>query len=101
MEWWITLLLVFFALMLLFLMGVPVAFSFLFINIIGVYVFWGGEGGLTQLIRSVYRSVATFSLLPVPLFVLMGEIMFRSGIAPRMMDTLDKWLGRIPGRLSL
>jgi len=101
MEWWMTLLLVFFALMLLFLMGVPVAFSFLFINIIGVYVFWGGEGGLTQLIRSVYRSVATFSLLPVPLFVLMGEIMFRSGIAPRMMDTLDKWLGRIPGRLSL
>jgi len=101
MEWWITLLLVFLALMLLFLMGVPVAFSFLFINIIGVYVFWGGEGGLTQLIRSVYRSVATFSLLPVPLFVLMGEIMFRSGIAPRMMDTLDKWLGRIPGRLSL
>jgi tripartite ATP-independent transporter DctM subunit len=101
MEWWITLLLVFLALMLLFLIGVPVAFSFLFINIIGVYVFWGGEGGLTQLIRSVYRSVATFSLLPVPLFVLMGEIMFRSGIAPRMMDTLDKWLGRIPGRLSL
>ena len=36
MEWWITLLLVFLALMLLFLMGVPVAFSFLFINIIGV-----------------------------------------------------------------
>jgi tripartite ATP-independent transporter DctM subunit len=31
----------------------------------------------------------------------MGEIMFRSGIAPKMMDTLDKWLGRIPGRLSL
>jgi tripartite ATP-independent transporter DctM subunit len=87
--------------MFLFLAGVPVAFSFLFINIIGVYVFWGGEAGLTQLIRSVYRSVATFSLLPVPLFVLMGEIMFRSGIAPRMMDTLDKWLGRIPGRLSL
>ncbi|MGD2124560.1 MAG: TRAP transporter large permease subunit [Desulfobacteraceae bacterium] len=101
MEWWITLIVIFICLMFLFLAGVPVAFSFLFINIIGVYVFWGGEAGLTQLIRSVYRSVATFSLLPVPLFVLMGEIMFRSGIAPRMMDTLDKWLGRIPGRLSL
>lgn len=96
-----TLILIFVGLMLLFLIGVPVAFSFLFINIIGVYFFWGGEAGLTQLIRSVYRSVATFALLPVPLFVLMGEIMFRSGIAPKMMDTLDKWLGRIPGRLSL
>ena len=87
--------------MFLFLIGVPVAFAFLFINIIGVYIFWGGEAGFSQLIRSIYRSVATFALLPVPLFVLMGEIMFRSGIAPQMMDTLDKWLGRIPGRLSM
>ena len=101
MEWWTTLILIFLCLMFLFVIGVPVAFSFLFINIIGVYIFWGGEAGLTQLIRSIYRSVATFALLPVPLFILMGEIMFRSGIAPRMMDTLDKWLGRIPGRLSM
>ncbi|MBW2027626.1 MAG: TRAP transporter large permease subunit [Deltaproteobacteria bacterium] len=101
MEWWIVLIVILLCLMFLFISGLPVAFSFLFINIIGVYVFWGGEAGLSQLIRSIYRSVATFSLLPVPLFVLMGEIMFRSGIAPKMMDTLDKWLGRIPGRLSL
>ena len=101
MEWWVTLVLIFICLMFLFLIGVPVAFAFLFINIIGVYIFWGGEAGLSQLIRSIYRSVATFALLPVPLFVLMGEIMFRSGIAPQMMDTLDKWLGRIPGRLSM
>ncbi len=101
MEWWVALLFIFIGLMLLFMIGVPVAFSFLFINILGVYVFWGGEAGLSQLIRSIYRSVATFSLLPVPLFLLMGEIMFRSGIAPKMMDTIDKWLGRIPGRLSL
>ncbi|MCK5724752.1 MAG: TRAP transporter large permease subunit, partial [Gammaproteobacteria bacterium] len=96
-----TLVLIFICLMFLFVIGMPVAFSFLFINIISVYVFWGGEAGLTQLIRSIYRSVATFALLPVPLFILMGEIMFRSGIAPKMMDTLDKWLGRIPGRLSM
>jgi tripartite ATP-independent transporter DctM subunit len=101
MEWWMTLILIFAGLMILFLIGVPVAFSFLFVNIIGVYLFWGGEAGFNQLIRSIYRSVSTFALLPVPLFVLMGEIMFRSGIAPKMMDTLDKWLGKIPGRLSL
>ena len=75
MEWWVTLVLIFICLMFLFLIGVPVAFAFLFINIIGVYIFWGGEAGFSQLIRSIYRSVATFALLPVPLFVLMGEIM--------------------------
>jgi tripartite ATP-independent transporter DctM subunit len=31
----------------------------------------------------------------------MGDIMFRSNVAPQMMDVLDKWLGRLPGRLSL
>jgi len=101
MEWYWILGLIFCALMGLFLIGVPVAFAFLFINIVGVYLLWGGEAGLSQLVLSVYRSVSTFSLLPVPLFILMGEVMFRAGIAPRMMDTLDKWLGRIPGRLSM
>ncbi|WP_300456051.1 TRAP transporter large permease subunit [Desulfobacula sp.] len=95
------LIIIFSCLMLLFLIGVPVAFSFLFINIVGVYVFWGGETGFDQLIRSIYRSIASFALLPVPLFILMGEIMFISGVAKNMMDTLDKWLGRIPGRLSM
>ncbi|MCF8060958.1 MAG: TRAP transporter large permease subunit [Deltaproteobacteria bacterium] len=101
MEWYWILGLIFCALMGLFLIGVPVAFAFLFVNIVGVYLLWGGEAGLSQLVLSVYRSVSTFSLLPVPLFILMGEVMFRAGIAPKMMDTLDKWLGRIPGRLSM
>jgi len=100
-EWWLILLIIFSALVILFALGVPVAFAFLFVNVIAVYVFWGGGAGLSQLILSIYESVTIFALLPVPLFVLMGEVMFRSGIAPRMMDVLDKWLGRLPGRLSL
>jgi len=31
----------------------------------------------------------------------MGEVMFHSGVAPRMMDVVDKWMGRLPGRLGL
>jgi tripartite ATP-independent transporter DctM subunit len=100
MEWWLILLLIFGSLVFLFLIGVPVAFSFLLIDIIGVFIFWRGDVGLSQLILSIYDSVSNLALLPVPLFVLMGEIMFQSGIASRMMDTLDKWLGRLPGRLS-
>lgn len=101
MEWWAIFLFIFLGLLILFALGVPVAFSFLFVNLVGVYLFWGGAVGLSQLILSVFSSVTSFALLPVPLFVLMGEVMFRSGIAPRMMDVLEKWLGRIPGRLSL
>ena len=101
MEWWVIFLLIFAGLLFLFALGVPVAFAFLFVNMVGVYLFWGGFSGISQLILSVLNSVTSFALLPVPLFVLMGEVMFHSGIAPRMMDAIDKWMGRIPGRLSL
>jgi tripartite ATP-independent transporter DctM subunit len=101
LEWWIVFLFIFIGLLFLFALGVPVAFSFLFVNLVGAYLFWGGQVGLSQLILSIYNSVTSFALIPVPLFVLMGEVMFHSGVAPRMMDVLDKWLGRIPGRLSL
>ncbi len=81
--------------------GLPIAFVFMLINIIGVLVFWGGGIGLKQLILSIFDSVTTFTLMPLPLFVLMGEVAFHSGIAPHMMDALDKWLGRLSGRLGL
>jgi len=81
--------------------GMPLAFCFLLVNIIGVILFWGGQVGLEQLITSISDSVIRFTLIPVPLFILMGEVMFHSGVAPRMIDTLDKWLGRLPGRLGL
>ncbi len=100
MDWITLFILILFSLIFLFFLGVPVAYSFLFINILFAYIFWG-EMGLTQLILSIFRSISSFSLLPVPLFLLMGEIMFLFGIAQNMMETLEKWMGRLPGRLGL
>lgn len=101
MDWLPTLAMIFGALLALMVLGVPIAFAFLAVNVVGAYVFWNGAAGLGQLVLSVYDSVTTFALLPVPLFVLMGELMFRSGIAGRLMDVLDSWIGRMPGRLSV
>jgi len=81
--------------------GMPVAVCFMFINVAGMFVFFGGMNGLEQLTISIYSTLTSFILLPVPLFILMGEVMFHSGIAPVLIRTVDKWLGRLPGRLSL
>ena len=81
--------------------GMPVAFCFMLINVVGVYLFFGGTAGLEQLILSIYSSLATFVLLPIPLFILMGEVMFHSGMGTNVIGVLDKWMGRLPGRLSL
>jgi len=101
LEWWLIFAAIFGGLMVLLLSGLPVAFCFIVINVIGVIIFWGGEMGLRQLSLSMFDSVTTFTLLPFPLFVLLGEVLFQSGIALRAIDIVDMWLGRLPGRLSL
>jgi len=101
MEWPFVLLLIFISLMFLMITGMPIAFCFLLINIVGMYVFFGGTAGIEQLISSMYSTLNTFVLLPAPLFILMGEVLFHSGIAPILIKALDKFMGRLPGRLAL
>ena len=42
-----------------------------------------------------------FALVPIPLFLLMGELLLKTGLAARTVEVVDQWIGRIPGRLSL
>jgi len=55
------------------------------------------------LVRAVgeiaWTASADFNLVAVPMFIMMGELLLRSGVAERMYDALDKWVGRIPGGL--
>ena len=100
MEWYTAFLLLMGAFFLLIIMGVPVVFSFFGVNVIFLGFFMG-EAGFELLIDSVYGSLSVFVLLPITLFILMGEVLFRTGIAMKMINTLDTWLGAVPGRLSL
>jgi tripartite ATP-independent transporter DctM subunit len=101
MEWWVAFILITGSLFALMTIGMPIAFAFLAVNIAGAYFFWGGAAGINQMVLAVMDSAANFGIMPVPLFILMGELLFRSGIAARLMDVLDMWFGRVPGRLSL
>ncbi len=49
----------------------------------------------------VFSSITTFTLLPVPFFILMGELIFHSGMGLNAVNVLDKWLGKLRGRLSI
>lgn len=101
MEWWVSLLVITGGLLILMIAGLPIALSFLAIDVVGAYLLWGGQAGLAQLITSTFGSVSDFSLVTVVLFILMGNVMFESGIGMGMIDAVDKWLGRTPGRLGL
>ena len=108
MEWFEAL---FFLLgMILFFMflGMPVAIAFLAANMIGAAYFMGGSGslatqvsrGIGQLANNAIPTVTSFNLMPVPMFLLMGEIFFFTGLAARMFSAVDQLMGRLPARLS-
>ena len=101
MEWWLSLTVIIGGLLILLSTGMPVAFCFLVVNLVGAYCLWGGFNGFAQLTDSIYSSVCTFSLLPVPLFIILGEVLFHSKLALNAIDVVDKWLGKIPGRLGV
>lgn len=82
-------------------LGLPVAFSFLVINIVGAVIFLGGEPGLVQLVRNCVASVASFTLTPIPLFVLMGEVLFHTGLAIKVIDGVERLIRNVPGRLAV
>lgn len=81
-------------------LGVPVAFAFLGANLVGAVLLMGGWEGLLQMVDNSTSLITSFTLVAVPMFVLMGALLFHSGLAKRVFDTLDTLLGRIPARLS-
>ena len=82
-------------------LGLPVAFAFLALNVVGAILFLGGEAGLAQLARNAVQSITSFSLTPIPFFVLMGEVLFHSGVALKAIDAFALIIRRVPGRLSV
>ncbi len=101
MAWYFTLLLILGPLFALMAVGLPVAFAFFAVNLVGAFILMGGTAGIEQLVLNTVDSISSFTLIPIALFMIMGEAMFRSGIAVDLMDTLDKWFGKLPGRLAL
>ena len=81
-------------------LGMPVFLAFLAANSVGVILFMGGLRGLEQLVSNGTISISNFLFVPVPLFILMGELFFHAGLGTRVFDAFDRLLGRVPGRLS-
>lgn len=100
MEWYEALGLLVGSIMFLMALGMPVALAFLAANILGAFIFMGGERGVGQLLNNGLGSLTKYALVPIPLFLLMGEIFFHTGLGARMFTAIDKLLGRLPGRLS-
>jgi tripartite ATP-independent transporter DctM subunit len=101
MEWWAYLAVILGLLTVLFLSGLPIAFSFTLFNFIAVYFWMGGSDSFSLLAVSAFSSIVSFPLIAVPLFILMGELLFQSGVVAIVLDCVSKWLVGLRGSLAL
>jgi len=88
------------ALFALILMGLPVAFALVIVSV-GAGLMAFGLVGFNQLYGSFYSASTNFILSAIPMFILMGALLERSGIAERLFRVMNMWLGRLPGGLAL
>lgn len=97
MEWWLALLLGVGFLLTLMILGMPIFVAFLILNVAGV--FWLiGPAGFGMFANSMYTTATSADLAAVPLFILMGELLFRSGAMDRLLTSLDRLVGKVRGR---
>jgi tripartite ATP-independent transporter DctM subunit len=101
MDWPTVLALLALGVLALMALGTPVAVAFIAVNAVGAWFFLGGERGLSQLARNMTASVSNFAFTPIPLFVLMGEVLFHTGLAVKAIDAVATLIRRVPGRLSV
>ncbi len=80
------------------LLRVPITFSLAFSAIVtGIYL----DVPLEAIVKVMADGVMNFSLLAIPFFIIMGEIMNEGGIAQRIVNLANLFVGRLPGGLAL
>lgn len=100
MAWYFAFSLLLGTVCLIMFLGLPVAFAFFAANILGTFLFIGGDIGLLFMPMEFHNAIK-YSLAPIALFLLMGEILLQTGVAFQAIGAIDRMIARVPGRLSI
>lgn len=98
MNWELFLLFAFGLLLALLFAGVRIFTAFLALNLLAL-AYLLGTRGIGLFANSIFETATSPSLMTVAMFVLMGEVLFRSGAVAVLFDSVDRLVGRVPGRL--
>jgi C4-dicarboxylate transporter DctM subunit len=79
----------------------PIAFAFALVGVVGTILVKGPGPGLSLLGKAPYVWATNGALLALPLFILMGQFVFYSGISTELYDMGHKWVGRFRGGLGI
>ena len=108
MEWyWILTALLGSTLTLMFI-GIPVGIAFILVNTVAAFILFGRFGGIdanmfagiNQLTDNAFANMAIFAIVPIPMFLLMGELFFHTGLAGRMFNAVENLMGKAPATVT-
>ncbi|WP_462271385.1 TRAP transporter large permease [Desulfobacter sp.] len=85
----------------MFMTQMPVAFVMALVGFIGFSIMTSPDAGLVLLSRNIYETFASYDLTTIPLFILMGQLGFNSGISKRLYSAGYKFLGSVRGGLAM
>jgi tripartite ATP-independent transporter DctM subunit len=100
-SWQVLLVALLGSVLLLMTFGLPVVFAFLAVDVIGAWLVLGGHAGMELLVRNAIDGVTSYTLVSIPLFVFMGEMLFQSRLALKAIDAVNRMIARVPGRLAV
>lgn len=89
------------AMITMFMTQMPVAFVMALVGFIGISLMISPNAALILLSRSFYDTFASYDLTTIPLFILMGQLGFNSGISKRLYSAGYKFLGSVRGGLAM
>ena len=79
----------------------PVGYSMASVGLVGFIVMVSSKGGLSMASRAAWDQFASYDFSVVPLFMLMGQFSFASGISSRLYEAAHKWMGHMRGGLAI
>ncbi len=100
MDAWLLTTLLFGSLLLCLILGMPIVFSFGGLSILFMLWQWGPQA-LYIVATTLFSTWTDYILITVPLFVLMGAFLERSGMADDLYEAMYKWMGPIRGGLAM
>lgn len=101
MEWYIVLGILTISLTLFLFIGLPVAFSLGFLSMISALVFWPGTTGLYGVALAGYGHMGNYTLVCVPLFIFMAQLVMHSRMGTDSYEVADRFLRQLPGGLGM
>ncbi|HIE95145.1 MAG TPA: TRAP transporter large permease subunit, partial [Acidobacteria bacterium] len=89
------------AMLVLLLLGVPIAFAMALTGAVGLWILEGPGPAMAHTLLIPWAEGRSFVFVTIPLFVLMGQLVFRTGLASDLYDGVRTWISKVPGGMAI